>query len=1412
MSIDQTPPPSVNHGKSECNNDSAPDNRSDCKKRQYWASLCFICTPVFKALLLVVLTAYFLFCGLLLSVRYLVLPNIDHYKSNVEQISSRALGRPVSIAKIAASWDGLHPRLLLTNVIVRDKDGRAALTLPRVSASLAWRSLIVAELRFNTLEINQPDLDVRRDPSGALYIAGFLSDPKANGKGLPWLLAQREIVVRGGHLRWTDQQRGAPELKLDQLNCVLQNTWWHHRFSCKAAPPVALSGPIEVRADFAHPHFSRNISNVAEWKGELFVNLLKADWAEWKKYGDMPTSFDLQQGQGWVRAWIKVEQAKVKGVTADVQLSHAVMRLSQDMPWLNLAYVQGRVAVNEIRPVLAIKKFFADRVAYVLSLSDFSMQTEEGLSLPNMRINLTFAAPKKSNTENKSMSNYVLEKIDAHAKLLDLQVLAQLVQRLPLSEAQRQMVQSAAPSGQLQDFSAQWQGHYPDTTSYKVRSQFRDLSWQAQTAQLGQPGMPGFEHLSGAVEMHESGGSFSIDADQFSLHLPAYFSPDLPPFDYVRAQGKWQLSGQDQVLLQLNKMDVAQQGVSASLAGSYLMPRNHSSQAPGTIHLLAKITELDVKKVGQYLPIQTHHEVRHWLTNALEEGKARDAVIKIKGDLAHFPFSALHASDASKGEFKVTAKIENGTLNYAPDKFAKDGKAPLWPQAKQIKGHLTVDRARLEIKADSAVTQGIALSNVKAVIPDMLSHDMQLNIEGNAAGPLQGFVRYVGVSPVLEWIEHFTEDTKATGHAKLALALQLPLARLLESTVQGKLQLLNNEVYLQSGMPAFSLANGKLEFNEKGIKLNGLNANFLGGGVALSGGSQKDGSIVIKASGNASSDGLRRAYPALAKQNLASRVRGSTHYSAVLNIKKYQTDIAVESTLQGLVLDFPAPLRKSAHETMPLKFQLSSLQSSATTSTTSSDSGFNLGPNKSAILRDEITWSLGSNMMARYQRQKISEKNAEWRVIQGGIGVNVVAPEPEPDQGLMMHVQMPVLDVDAWREVVADQGTRPSGRQGVRDSNSLNLAQYFEPEVFAVRTSELMLMGKKLEHVVLGASYQKGYWQANIDSTQASGHVTWNTSRMGLGKVTARLATLTVPQQIPSADGNTSDSKDQGGYIPALDISVDHFALANKKLGKLDLQASNVRNLGVREWRISKLALVNPDASLNATGKWSINVKNGEDTTSLSYTLDIVNAGKLLDRLGYKDVLRGGKGKIDGEMQWQDLPSSIDYPSLSGKVHLDVAAGQFLKVDPGAAKLLGVLSLQSLPRRLTLDFRDVFSEGFLFDNISAVATMDRGVVKTDNLKMRGVSATVLLDGSVDLVQETQNLHVAVIPEVNVGAASVAYAVVNPVVGLGSFLAQLFLRDPLMKAFTFQYKITGPWKDPNVLKINTKTSANDDKSK
>ena len=165
---------------------------------------------------------------------------------------------------------------------------------------------------------------------------------------------------------------------------------------------------------------------------------------------------------------------------------------------------------------------------------------------------------------------------------------------------------------------------------------------------------------------------------------------------------------------------------------------------------------------------------------------------------------------------------------------------------------------------------------------------------------------------------------------------------------------------------------------------------------------------------------------------------------------------------------------------------------------------------------------------------------------------------------------------------------------------------------------------------------------------------------------------------------------------------------------------------------------------------------------------------------------------------------------MSGQFNVNIEAGQFLKADPGLAKLLGVLSLQSLPRRLVLDFRDVFSEGFAFDFVRGDVTIDQGVAFTNNLQMKGVNAAVLMEGSADIAKETQDLKVIVVPEINAGTASLITAVINPVVGIGTFLAQIFLRQPLIKAATQEFHIDGSWADPKVTKVQAGKLAPDSK--
>ncbi|RZI41252.1 TIGR02099 family protein [Herbaspirillum sp. HC18] len=1340
---------------------------------------------VLGALLKLAILVYFLFCVLVLGLRYAVLPNIDSYKPDVENLATHTLGNKVTIADIKASWSGLHPRLSLDTVIIHDKSGNASLTLPNVSATLSWWTLLVGDLRLQQLEINSPDMDIRREADGKLYVAGIFVDlgKSGDGKGADWVLSQREIVIRDGRLRWNDHKRAAPELMLDKVDFVLHNQWRDHRFALRATPPHAFAAPLDIRASFAHPPFASRISDVAAWKGEVYADMHDTDLTVWSAYFDYP--IEMQRGKGSVRAWLNFDRAKVADFTADLTLTNVSTRLRKDLEPMNLTEISGRVSVREdFNPDSEDSRPTFGENGHAVSLTDFTLQTDDGLFLPRTTISESYTPPKGGRPG----------KTEIRARLLDLETLANFAERLPLPAEQRQMLADLAPRGLLRDFSAQWQGAYPNVSAYNMRGQFAGLSLKPQAAraarpktgntpaQAAVPAIPGFENLTGRVDASDRGGTFSLVSTNASLQLPGYFDEPVLPLERLNMQATWVFQDKDQVLLDVQKMDFVHDDLVGSFAGKHLMPLNRQpGKAQGTIDVTGRLNRFEIQKIGRYLPVQTPENLQHWLTGALLGGSVKDVRLRLKGELAYFPFHSQH--DRQKGEFSVVGRIENGKLNYAPELFGKDGKSPMWPVIDQINGTITFDRARMEIFADNAKTAGTSLSRVKTVISDLADHDAALDIDGDAAGPLQNFIRFTNDSPVGGWIGHFTEETKATGNTRLALKLHLPLNRMAESKVDGTLQFAGNNVTLRNAMPVLGGANGKLEFHEKGFAIGGIKANFLGGPVTISGGTQKDGMTLVKADGTLTADGVRKVYATPATQRPLERIAGATRYTTFVRVRNGQPEITVESNLAGIALDFPAPLRKAANEMLPLRFELTGVPS-----------------NDALLLRDEMKLSLGQ-FSARYERQKTIDKDAEWRVVRGGIGVNV--PAPISDSGVVANVNVKSLDMDAWRRALSPVVPPGKPNDTRKPQDDLSIAQYIEPEVLAVRTTELAIMDRKLDNVVVGASHQKGVWQANIDSEQASGYLTWVESRQGLGKVTARLASLIIPKTAAAADvSDLLEGKNSSTQMPAVDIVAENFELFGKKFGQLELIAHNGRGFTGREWRITKLSLTNADAELKATGKWTN--RDGDNLSSLNYALNITDAGKLLERLGFANVLRGGKGKMEGDINWKGLPFTLDIPSMNGQFTLNLASGQFLKVDPAAAKLLGVLSLQSLPRRLALDFRDVFSEGFAFDGVTASVNINQGVAKTDNFKMRGLSATVLMDGTADITKEAQNLHVVVIPEINVGAASVVYGLaVNPVIGVGSFLAQLFLRDPLMKAFTFEYQVTGPWKDPAVAKLARK---------
>jgi uncharacterized protein YhdP len=618
--------------------------------------------------------------------------------------------------------------------------------------------------------------------------------------------------------------------------------------------------------------------------------------------------------------------------------------------------------------------------------------------------------------------------------------------------------------------------------------------------------------------------------------------------------------------------------------------------------------------------------------------------------------------------------------------------------------------------------------------------------------------------------------------------------------------LAGNDVRMTPDTPLMAKARGLVTFSDSGFQIIGGQARMLGGDLRLEGGTRAGATgaesvVLLRAQGTVTADGLRQATELGFFSRLARHATGGAAYSGSLGFRGGLPELMLASNLQGLGLNLPLPFGKAVDTVLPLRYENTLVARPAASGTSSK--------------QDQLLVELGRLASLSFVRDL---SGPEPRVLRGSIGVGLATGEsaPQPERGVAANINLASLNIDSWEAVMSSAAGVSLASTDSPNGEAASAQGYF-PTVMAVRANELIAGGRTFQRVVVGGVREGMNWRANVSADQLNGYVEYRQpSGAGDGRVYARLSRLALA---PAAARDVEELLDkQPASIPALDIVVDDFELRGKKLGRVEIEAINrgsgsaPRESGPREWRLNKLNFTMPEASLSASGAWAAVTTGSAGAPApqrrdgdrrrmdMNFRLDIADAGILLARLGMKDVIRRGKGKIEGQVGWQGSPLSPDYPSLDGQFNLSVESGQFLKADPGIAKLFGVLSLQSLPRRLTLDFRDVFSEGFAFDFVRGDVGISKGIARTNNLQMKGVNAAVLMEGSADIDRETQDLRVIVVPEIDGLTASLVATAINPALGLGTVLAQLVLRRPMMQAATQEFHVDGTWTDPRVTKV------------
>ena len=1301
-----------------------------------------------------------------------IVPRIDDYREVLQQQASRAMGVRVEIGNIRAQGGWWLPWFEVNDIVLFDQEGREALRLPHVVAAVSPRSVLFG--RFEQLSIDNPELEIRRDADGHVWVAGLDIRGTGDGSGTDWFFSQPEFLVRQGVVHWRDESRlhegrsdaaqtRGPVLTLQGVDVLVKNHGFQHELRVSATPPDVLGQRLSVQGKLYHLPWQRT-GDLARWSGELFADLPYVDLATLRQWVSMDKGLFLQEGRGAMRVWADVQKGQVTGVTADVALDAVSARLGADLLPLSLRRMHGRVGAQWQDGETAI------------SSQDLVFDTQQGEHWPGGLLRVSW----RGNAWDAGTLS---------ADRLDLDALAQVSQRLPLSAQMRGLLARAQPQGQVNQLKATWQKNDDASWQYSAQGQVRQLSLQ-RDVQADSPlaHVPSVQAAQVEFDLTQKGGKARVSVHNGSLTLPAGLDEPRILLNDASVQLAWQLKGQD-IAVQFTQGHLANDDVSGEFNGHWKTGEGEM-RLPGALDVTASVSRAQVAQLHRYLPHALSANVRGYLRDAIQAGEVSHATMRLRGNLNDMPFD-----NPKLGEFRIVAQVTQGKYAYVPP-VAQKTPTPAWPALTQIQGELMLDRSTLQFKGRTqlAGAPDVTWQKVEARIANLAQP--VVSVAGEARGPLAQVLDMVSKSALNDLTSAVLGKSQATGDANFKLALTLPLDHLAASKVQGSVTFADNALQILPGTPVLNRTRGTLQFSEQGVQLKAMQAKLLGGEALLDGGlsfvAKDDQSpLQLKIRGDLTADGLQQARELGFVSRLAQRASGKSSYSATLGLRRGQPELLISSDLKGMALTLPAPLNKAAQALMPLRIESQLTRES-------------LQP-KSRVLQDQIKVTLARTLAVAYVRD-LSGPRA--RVVRGGIAVGQSVSDASPmrDNAVSLNLQLPSLDLDAWNTALTQlTGVSPLKRKATPSSvigseTAGDDAQDYMPTFGALRAEQIKVADRLIHKVLVGGTRQGDLWRLNISADELNGFAEVRPPNGHVpAQFYARLAYLNIP---PSSVSDVERLlSEQPSSIPTLDIVVNEVTLRGKKLGRLEIDAVNrVGANAAREWRLNKFNVTLPEATLTANGNWAAEGPRVR-RTQFNFVLAIRDSGELLARLGTPGAVRHGEGRVDGQLSWQGSPITLDYASMNGKMNLAIEKGQFLKTEPGAARLLGVLNLQALPRRLTLDFSDLFSEGFAFDFVRGDVRIEQGVAFTNNLQMKGVVAGALIEGNADLVRETQQLKVVVVPEINAGTASLYVATINPLIGLTSYLAQLVLSKPLVRAGTTEFRVDGTWADPRVTKVD-----------
>ncbi|MGL6314817.1 YhdP family protein [Vibrio sp. WXL103] len=929
---------------------------------------------------------------------------------------------------------------------------------------------------------------------------------------------------------------------------------------------------------------------------------------------------------------------------------------------------------------------------------------------------------------------------------LDIQAVTPLVKLLPDSEQASQTIEQLAPYGRVEDLRISMSEGI-DSLTYSV---------DVHNLGIAQWGL--------LPEVHKANLSLFGNAYQARATL-SLFDDVLPYGDVFQAPLNMRQAHTDIVWqrdesgwsLWADKVTAATPDIQVLGAFRLDFPKQKSP----FLSFYAEADLFDAGQVWRYLPTRALGlGLTDYLSTAIQGGRVETAKLLWYGELGDFPYRD------NEGVFQAWVGLREAKYSFETS----------WPALTDMQLDLLFENESMYLDSRSAKLMDIEASRVVGRIPALHS-DGHIEIEARAIGPGPAVRDYMTASPLVDSVGAALTAIDVQGEVEASFQLNIPFEGSEEARAWGRAELSDNLVTIDAPPMVLESVSGTIEFDNDVVRSTGLDAQLLSQPVSVDFSGENAGrgyAVNVDVLGDWQ---IKPLYPYVGQQWLEP-VTGHAPWNVGIDIQlndvgfTYQID--GEAQLSQLASAHPYPLNKPLGKAGKLRLEASGNQ--------------------------EMISARLQLPQAKYQaeidiRPQTPVLAATHLVVGSG------SFKMSPIVGHTAQIRANRFNLDHWMSAAEPSQGKPKAALDELNTPEIPLPQRIDLDV-----KRLSFATMDWHDVSFNARKRGQNWRFNLDSQQAKGHASFE----GGDQLNVALEQLNIfvpalednadqePKLVESLESDqpliSEHDRHLHASLPNIDLQIDDFWLQGYKVGKVNVDLR--REGDTLNWRTIKIQSGRNQMDLSS--QWTLT--EDQSYTKLKVDIKGENNSDVMERFGISSGVQQAPFELQAQNQWQGAPWSMRIDTLQGNASVKLGKGMISDVS-GAARLLGMFSLDSIIRRMQLDFTDVFDRGMAFNSITGQGEIRNGVFVTNDIRMDAIAGEMIIKGLANLNDQTVDAEVTFTPDITSGIPVLTAFAVAPQTAL-YVLAITTVVSPIVEVFTqVNYEVKGPFDAPSVREIS-----------